>query len=280
MYKKKSCAPGADVVEPARAGPGPGHDNRVDERTHREAEEDVPHRGDELWMQKTHLKTSADQGCSRSKSARCVHNIANQPNPPAQLLDAPSIGTATELAKISAKSFIPLLRRRNFVGIEAPRPSVVTAGNSSAPAQVEALRHSATDDGGRRRRERELEVPVQVRVVRRDNAGDAVLLDEADGEEPRGQERPRGANLEWIGDQRAPYAMERIYVPLRIARGVNIDPARHTRHLIRPAFDTKARTNVQLNPMCMGLLSVKASAVMRHSDSILSDHRDHPCARY
>ena len=71
------------------------------------------------------------------------------------------------------------------MGIEAPRPSVVTAGNSSAPAQVEALRHSATDDGGRRRRERELEVPVQVHVVRRDNAGDAVLLDEADGEEPR-----------------------------------------------------------------------------------------------
>merc|ERR1719271_880352 len=89
---RKVHVPGADVVQPTRAGPGPGHDNRVDERTHREAEEDIP-------------------------------------------------------------------------------------------AQVKALRHSATDDGGRRRRERELEVPVQVHVVRRDNAGDAVLLDEADGEE-------------------------------------------------------------------------------------------------
>ena len=59
-------------------------------------------------------------------------------------------------------------------------------GNPGAPAQVEALRHSATNNGGRRRRERELEVPVQVQVARRDNAGDRVLLDEADGEEPGG----------------------------------------------------------------------------------------------
>ena len=86
------------------------------------------------------------------------------------------------------------------MGIEAPRPSVLTAGNSSAPAQVEALRHSAADDSGRRRRERELEVPVQVRVARRDNAGDGVLLNKADGEEPDGQERPRDASLECVGD--------------------------------------------------------------------------------
>ena len=186
MYKKKSCAPGADVVEPARAGPGPGHDNRVDERTHREAEEDVPYRGDGLRRQKLHLNTSADQKYSRSKSAWCVHSIANRPHPPVHFLDAPSIGTVSEFVKISnLKSFLPFVRRRNFVGIDAPRPSVMTAGNSSAPAQVEALRHSATDDGGRRRRERELEVPVQVHVVRRDNAGGDVLLDEADGEEPR-----------------------------------------------------------------------------------------------
>ena len=126
-------------------------------------------------------------------------------------------------------------------------------GNPGAPAQVEALRHSATDDGGRRRRERELEVPVQVHVVRRDNAGDAVLLDEADGEEPGGQERPQDANLEWIGNQRAPYAMERIYVPLRISHGANINPAFHSRDLSGTGFDTKARTNVELDPMYMGL---------------------------
>ena len=44
ICRKTSSAPGADVVQPARAGPRPRHDNRVHEPRHREAEEHVPTR--------------------------------------------------------------------------------------------------------------------------------------------------------------------------------------------------------------------------------------------
>ena len=52
-----------------------------------------------------------------------------------------------------------------------------------SPAEVEALGHGPTDNGRGRRRERKLEKPVQVQIIRRD---DAVLRhrDEADRKEP------------------------------------------------------------------------------------------------
>ena len=129
-------------------------------------------------------------------------------------------------------------------------------GNPGAPTQVEALRHSATNNGGRRRRERELEVPVQVQVARRDNAGDRVLLDEADGEEPGGRERKmRTWNiLECMGDgfQRAPSygtRWEHKHMLLWISQGPNIDPARHSRDRIRPTSDTRSCRLCPHNPI-------------------------------
>ena len=54
--------------------------------------------------------------------------------------------------------------------------------------------------------------------------------------------------------------MGRIYVPLRISHGANIDPACHSSDLIRPAFGDQARKNVEL--------IIKASVAKRRSHSI------------
>ena len=86
MKREQSCAPGANVVEPARAGPGPSHHNRVDERTHREAEEDVPC-SDGLWEQDLHPYASADHGRNQERGHSNVLNPGgpSQSSPPAQL---------------------------------------------------------------------------------------------------------------------------------------------------------------------------------------------------